>query len=323
MTPPGRHPATVEPPRVLSLGDIRVSRFRPERDSFRDLTKLLNAAYTSLADAGLNYVAATQDVAVTAKRVEAASACWVAHAGEKLAGTICYYNGTRAEAAPEWYAREEVGYFAQFAVDPALQGCGIGALLMNVAEERALADGNLEFACDTAAPARRLVRFYHRRGFRVVGRHQWAHARYESVVLSKRLGITIRSATQADYPAIVAISDTTPWEKGDFLMHMLSRRAVDVACEGERIAGFNAWNRELFSKPMIWLIAVQPHERGKGIGSLLFSKAERDCSGSRLYASTNRSNVGMQRFYERRGYRACGELDLDPGDPEMFYCIDL
>lgn len=135
--------------------------------------------------------------------------------------------------------------------------------------------------------------------------------------------ITIRSATQADYPAIVAIGRSTQWEKSAFLALMISRGAVDVACKGTRIVGFNAWNRELFSQPMIWLIVVDPSERNEGIGGLLFSKAERDCKGTRLYASTNRSNVGMQRFYERRGYRPCGELDLDPGDPEMFYCIDL
>ncbi len=308
---------------MLPSGDIRISRFRPERDSFGDLTKLLNAAYASLADAGLNYVAATQGAEVTAKRIEAASGCWVAHANEALAGTICYYKRSRTPPAPEWYAREDVGYFAQFAVDPSFQGCGIGSQLMNVAEERAIADGNLELACDTAVPALRLVRFYQRRGFRRVGRHQWPHACYESVVLSKRLGMTIRSATDADYPAILAISNTTRWERSAFLKRMLSDRAVDVACEGERIAGFNAWNREFFSKPMVWLVVVHPHDRSKGIGSLLFSKAERDCGGTRLYASTNHSNVGMQRFYQRRGYRACGELDLDPGDPEMFYCIDL
>ena len=104
---------------------------------------------------------------------------------------------------------------------------------------------------------------------------------------------------------------------------MISQNSIDVACDGERIVGFNAWNREFFSRPLVWLIAVEPAYRNRGIGTLLFTHTERACKGTRLYSSTNRSNVGMQRFHERRGYRVCGEIDLDPGDPEIFYCIDL
>lgn len=136
-------------------------------------------------------------------------------------------------------------------------------------------------------------------------------------------GISIRGATQTDFGAIIAISNTTKWEKSDFLASLLSRHSVDVACEGNRVVGFNAWNHEFFSRPMIWLVVVDPEYRGRGIGNLLFVNTERACKGSRLYSSTNRSNEAMQRFHVRRGYRVCGELDLDPGDPEVFYCIDL
>jgi len=141
--------------------------------------------------------------------------------------------------------------------------------------------------------------------------------------MSVPLDITIRTATSEDYSAIVAISKTTLWEKSHFLKVMISRGAVDVASVGGRIAGFNAWNREFFSHPMVWLVVVNPDDRRKGVASRLFAKAERESTGTRLYSSTNRSNVAMQRFHEKRGYRVCGEVDLDPGDPEVFYCIDL
>ncbi|MGA8532807.1 MAG: GNAT family N-acetyltransferase [Candidatus Tumulicola sp.] len=303
--------------------DIELAPFDERRDSFEDLTNLLNAAYRPLGDMGLNYVAVDQGIETTRQRVRAASACWVAKKNGDLVGTICYYKDPRHENAPAWYHRNGVCYFGQFAVDPSLQRLGIGSRLLAKAEERAIAEGNIEFACDTADRADHLIATYVRRGFRIVGTHKWGHSTYGSVVLSKRLGIGVRPATQTDYAAILAISNTTPWEKSDFLQRMLARNSIDVAYDAAGIVGFNAWNREFFSRPLIWLVVVDPAHRAGGIGSLLVAHTERACKGTRLYSSTNRSNVRMQHFHEERGYRVCGEVDLDPGDPEVFYCIDL
>ncbi len=303
--------------------EVELALFDERRDSFEDLTRLLNTAYRRLGDMGLNYVAVNQGVDTTRKRVGTASACWVAKKNGALVGTICYYENPRHESAPAWYSRNDVCYFGQFAVDPSLQRLGIGSLLLAKAEERAIDDAKREFACDTAGAAAHLIAVYARRGFRIVGTHQWAHGTYGSVVLSKRLGIDVRPAAQNDYAAILAISKTTLWEKSDFLRQMLSRNCIDAAYDDEGIVGFNAWNLEFFSRPLIWLVVVDPAHRAGGIGSLLFAHTERACKGTRLYSSTNRSNVGMQHFHEQRGYRVCGEIDLDPGDPEVFYCIDL
>jgi hypothetical protein len=172
--------------------------------------------------------------------------------------TICYYKSARHRSEPEWYWRDDVCHFGQFGVHPPLQRSGIGSLLIDRAQNQAVADGKLEFSCDTADRANHLVAFYTRRGFRIVGKHTWPHTNYDSLPLSKRLAISIRSATAEDFPAILSIANTTRWEKRDFLTQMLSRGAIDVACEGGRIVGFNAWNREFFSKPLIWLVVVEP-----------------------------------------------------------------
>ncbi|HEY3675146.1 MAG TPA: GNAT family N-acetyltransferase [Candidatus Tumulicola sp.] len=135
----------------------------------------------------MNYVAATQDAMVTRKRVAAASACWVAYRDQVLSGTVCYYAHNRGENGPLLYERGDVAHFGQFAVIPSVQGFGIGSALLDVVEQRALADGKLHLACDTAEPAAHLLDFYRKRGFEVVGRHRWLHARYVSVILSKAL----------------------------------------------------------------------------------------------------------------------------------------
>ncbi|HEY1429458.1 MAG TPA: GNAT family N-acetyltransferase, partial [Candidatus Tumulicola sp.] len=158
---------------------MRVRPFDATRDSYDALTLLLHSAYRRLADMGLNYVATTQDASVTRTRVAAADACWVAEDDGAIVGTVCYYAGLRHDREPAWYARAAVCHFGPFAVLPSLQGGGVGTSLLRAVEERALADGKTELACDTAEPASHLLEYYARRGFRVVGRHRWPHAVYD------------------------------------------------------------------------------------------------------------------------------------------------
>lgn len=182
---------------------MRIAEFDRDRDSVEELTSLLHRAYRALAEMGFNYVAATQAVMTTAKRIEWAKSCWIARNGDSLAGTVCYYDGTRSANEPDWYRRENVAHFAQFAVEPEMQSRGIGSALLDVVERRARADGKAELACDTAAGATHLIEFYRRRGFREVGSHRWPHATYESRILSKALysaldtNVSVRISTEA------------------------------------------------------------------------------------------------------------------------------
>jgi GNAT superfamily N-acetyltransferase len=135
--------------------------------------------------------------------------------------------------------------------------------------------------------------------------------------------VDIRSGTETDLPEIAGILRNTPWEKSDYVERQLSHGSVDVAVENEEMAGLIVSNQEFFSKPYIWLVIVDVGHRRKGIATKLFETVEARCVGKRLYTSTNRSNHTMRAFLERRGYAVVGEVDLDPGDPEVFYCADL
>jgi GNAT superfamily N-acetyltransferase len=164
-----------------------VAPFEEERDCIEELTRLLNGAYGRLSSMGLNYVAATQTASITRKRIRSATACWVARGNGRIVGTICYYALARDHSEPAWYRDAGVCHFGQFAVAPECQRSGIGTLLMQRAEQQAVADGKTEFACDTAESAAHLLDYYTRLGFRIVDRHQWPHANYLSVILSKAL----------------------------------------------------------------------------------------------------------------------------------------
>jgi GNAT superfamily N-acetyltransferase len=135
--------------------------------------------------------------------------------------------------------------------------------------------------------------------------------------------MTLRQATEADLPVILKMMLCTPWEKTDYLTQQLERRNIIVAEEAEKILGFIVWNREFASLPFVWLVVVAPPYRRRGTASKLFEYVEDKCSGARLYSSTNESHEAMHRFLARRGYRRAGTVDIDPGDLEIFYCIDL
>ena len=152
-------------------------------DSLADLTALLHRAYARLAGMGLRYMATHQSVDVTRKRVEKGQ-CFVALAEGVICGTIVFKDPMQTSGCP-WYDRPDVASVGQFAVEPALQGQGLGRRLMMLAEERALTSGARELALDTAEPATHLIAWYARLGYRHIEYADWGHTNYRSVIMSK------------------------------------------------------------------------------------------------------------------------------------------
>lgn len=160
---------------------------RPLRDGeIPAVTELLHRAYRRLAEQGLHFVAAHQDDDTTRKRIRGGT-CLVAEQDGEIVGTITYLPPGE-KGGCEWYDRPDVAEFEQYAVEPSLQGSGIGVRLLDEAERMARADGAAELACDTAEPATGLIAMYLARGYRRVQPVDWRpFTNYESVVLSKRL----------------------------------------------------------------------------------------------------------------------------------------
>lgn len=154
-------------------------------DDLVRLTQLLHRAYATLGAMGLNYTAVDQTVATTAQRV-AGGRCLLAHVGERLVGTLLV-QPTYADSACTYFMRQGVAAVHQFAVDPAVQGQGIGRRLLHAAETWAADAGYRELAMDTAEPATHLITVYQRWGYRPVDSVQWPGKVYRSVVLAKRL----------------------------------------------------------------------------------------------------------------------------------------
>jgi GNAT superfamily N-acetyltransferase len=163
---------------------LTIRRLRQD-DSITELTELLHRAYKALADMGFRFVASYQDEEETRKRA-AKGECWLVLDGERIIGTITYYSPSSCDGN-EWYDRDDVAVFGQFAVEPELQKQGIGGMLIGKAEERAREDGAAEIALDTSEGAHHLIAYYGNKGYRHVGYTQWRATNYRSVLMSKRI----------------------------------------------------------------------------------------------------------------------------------------
>lgn len=171
---------------LLKDGSPLLVRPVQDGDSMEELTLLLHRAYKRLADDGFRFFATHQSVQDTADRIRDAR-CWIGIHDNRPVATLSLYDSDHGSGTCAWYAKEGVWHFGQFAVDPALQGQGVGALLLSAAERAARSYGARELALDTAEGARHLIDFYGRRGYRFVQYVQWSVTNYRSVVLSREL----------------------------------------------------------------------------------------------------------------------------------------
>lgn len=73
---------------------------------------------------------------------------------------------------------------------------------------------------------------------------------------------------------------------------------------------------------VIHRLTIRPDRRGARLAERLFAEAERMCRerGVRtMRIDTHEGNLPMQRAVERYGFRRCGVIYLDNGDPRLAY----
>lgn len=172
-------------------------------------TGVLHRAYRPQVDAGLRPLAGRQCAETTARRLSNATALLAeaffpdstpapprpvaAHApaaepppAARLAGVILLDELEEA-AFPPLFKEHGVAHFSMFAVEPELQGLGIGARLLAEVERRARESGRATLACSMAGPDTALREWYLRRGYTVRATWQWPYTNYESLILAKPL----------------------------------------------------------------------------------------------------------------------------------------
>lgn len=140
---------------------------------------LVNLAYKELLDMGLNYTAATQDEAVTLERMSKGRT-FVLVAQKQVVGTILFFKENH-------FTQKNSAYVGQFAIAPELKRNGLGSIIMDFCEQLANDENYEAIQLDTAKPAKHLVDWYLRRGYKIVGELHWDGKTYDSFIFEKTL----------------------------------------------------------------------------------------------------------------------------------------
>ena len=89
--------------------------------------------------------------------------------------------------------------------------------------------------------------------------------------------------------------------------------------ESETIA-YAVLNYKFFDNGWIEMLYVHPQFKRRGVGSALVHHLAHECLVSKLFTSTNRSNIPMQELLAKQGFVQSGIIEnLDEGDPELVY----
>jgi len=163
------------------------TRLLSPSDDFAEVYGVIRRAYGEVLEKyGVGYTATRQNMDEVKARTDKGD-CFVALYDGEIAGVIVLYRREESSRWRNWYAEPGVGACGLFAVDPPLQGKGVGKALLQAAETRARELGMKEMALDTAEPVPYAVPYYQSRGFRFVEIVQWEGNAYRNVMLSKTL----------------------------------------------------------------------------------------------------------------------------------------
>ncbi|WNF38981.1 GNAT family N-acetyltransferase [Bacillaceae bacterium IKA-2] len=93
-----------------------------------------------------------------------------------------------------------------------------------------------------------------------------------------------------------------------------------IAKEDDDIVGFLIYDTNFFECAFISLVIISPSNRRKGFASLLLDYMMSKSPTTKVFSSTNRSNISMQRVFDSNGFMQSGIVEnLDEGDPEIIY----
>ena len=88
----------------------------------------------------------------------------------------------------------------------------------------------------------------------------------------------------------------------------------------DKEVGVIIFDYRFFDQGWIELIVVEENYRAKGIGGQAINQICKLSRTGKVFTSTNRSNIPMQRALSNIGFTFAGEIiGLDEGDPELFY----
>jgi ribosomal protein S18 acetylase RimI-like enzyme len=134
--------------------------------------------------------------------------------------------------------------------------------------------------------------------------------------------IYIRQAIETDIDAIYSFDLIAKFEnerRESIKNEVLSGNCL-VAVEEKIAIGYGVLDYSFYQNGFIEMLYVDSEHRRKGVGKELLKHLELSCKTSKLFTSTNLSNLPMQALLTKSNYILSGIIhNLDEGDPEIIY----
>jgi GNAT superfamily N-acetyltransferase len=134
----------------------------------------------------------------------------------------------------------------------------------------------------------------------------------------------IRPATANDYLALCAIdsvAEASSERRAQIGIWLESARCYVAQIDGQ-VAAYGVLTNHFFGYSFIEMVMVSQKFRLQGLGAAITEHLRSVASGSKIFSSTNKSNIPMQTLFAKMGFTQSGQIDnLDHDDPEIvFYC---
>ena len=134
--------------------------------------------------------------------------------------------------------------------------------------------------------------------------------------------ISIRLANESDIATLCSLDLIAQSEnqRREFIRRSITSRACFVAVAEEEVIGYGVLNYTFYDNGCIDMLYVHSDHRRRGAGAALLRHLESLCETSKLFTSTNLSNLAMQLLLAKLEYVLSGMIhNLDEGDPEIVY----
>jgi ribosomal protein S18 acetylase RimI-like enzyme len=138
---------------------------------------------------------------------------------------------------------------------------------------------------------------------------------------AEEVAMSFRRATAHDLGDIIALDALAATD--DSRARQIEGWIAEASChvlDEDGIRVYGVLNRHFHGQPFIELLMVDLHLRRMRYGNALLQHLCSLSAGHHVWTSTNRSNAAMQGLLARAGFEFRGEIDIDPGDPELYYC---
>ena len=134
--------------------------------------------------------------------------------------------------------------------------------------------------------------------------------------------VFVREALPTDAPAMVQCDAYAQSHacRQSFIRAAAAKGGGLVAVANGSVVGFLVLTHTFFEQAFVSLVVVEADHQRRGVGSRLLAAAEASCKTSKLFSSTNASNVVAQALLSKARFVRSGIVEnLDAEDPELIY----